>query len=120
MAAHPRSFMLSAWMGAHLVGNVDLHAAGASFSAHVGEVGLGVLQGYQGLGLGRILTERLIALAEEQGILNLTLRVRTFNTRAIRLYESVGFVRVGTLLDIARLPEGSADEHVYQRRAGVG
>jgi len=59
--------------------------------------------------------EKLIATCAEVGITNLTLRVRTFNQSAIHLYERLGFRRVGTLHAIVELPEGFADEHVYQR-----
>jgi ribosomal protein S18 acetylase RimI-like enzyme len=117
VAAHPRSIMILAFDGARVVGSTSMGAAGASVSPHVGELGLGVLAAYAGLGLGRALTEALVAAAATAGVTNLTLRVRTFNERAIRLYERVGFRRVGTLVGVARLPEGDVDEYVYQRLA---
>jgi ribosomal protein S18 acetylase RimI-like enzyme len=79
-----------------------------SFSKHVGTLGLGVL-----------LTTTLAAVASEHGITNLLLRVRAGNAAAIRLYERLGFQRVGTLRAVARLGDGTvADEHVYQRLTG--
>jgi ribosomal protein S18 acetylase RimI-like enzyme len=116
-AAHARNLLIAAWLDEVVVGNANLAVEGATFSAHAAQLGLGVLSPYRELGLGRLLTESLIATAEASGISHLTLRVRTFNAGAIRLYERLGFVRVGTLLGIARLPDGPADEHVYQRIA---
>jgi ribosomal protein S18 acetylase RimI-like enzyme len=115
LAAHPRSFLIAAWLGDTVVGSTSLTVQAGSVSAHVGELGLGVLAAVRRLGLGRILTETLVAEAEERGVPNLILRVRTFNDPAIRLYESVGFTRVGVLREFADLPEGLADEYIYQR-----
>ena len=39
---------------------------------------------------------RLIQYAEENGIELLSLEVRSDNIRAVRLYESFGFQRIGT------------------------
>jgi ribosomal protein S18 acetylase RimI-like enzyme len=113
--SHGRNFMISAWVDDVLAGNTNLAVEGSSFSTHAAQLGLGVLKAYQGLGLGRLLTENLIATAREIGITNLILRVRTFNDPAIRLYESIGFKKVGTLRGVALLPDGPADEHIYQR-----
>jgi ribosomal protein S18 acetylase RimI-like enzyme len=115
MVSHAHNFTLSAWAGGVIVGSTHVITE-AGFSCHVGEIGLGVLDSYRGLGLGRLLTNHLIALAEQNEISNLILRVRTFNEPAIRLYESVGFKRVGTLVGVALLPdEPPADEYIYQR-----
>ena len=113
--AHPRNVMIAAWLDGAVIGTADVTCSGSSFAAHVGEVGLGVLAPFQRLGVGRALTDALIAAATAAGITNLLLRVRTFNEPAIRLYEQLGFQRVGTLIGVACLPDAVADEHVYQR-----
>ena len=117
--AHPRSFLLSAWVDGALVGTAGVTQSAATLSAHTGELGIGVLSSLRGLGLGRILMDRLVFVATANGLTNLTLRVRTFNAAAIRLYESLGFVKVGTLQAVAALPEGLCDEHLYQRIAAA-
>ena len=50
---------------------------------------------FQGLGLGRFLLETLIALAPVQGIKKIALEVRVTNYVARKLYEKVGFKKVG-------------------------
>lgn len=114
-AAPPKSFFIAAFHGDRVVGTASITTSGATFSAHCAELGIGVLEPYRRRGVGRILMTALIENAEAVGVWNLTLRVRTFNQPAIALYESLGFVRVGTLCRVAQLPEGFADEHVYQR-----
>ncbi len=116
LADHAHDFMLCAFVDGIVAGTANLAVEAASFSKHVGTLGLGVLPAFRGLGLGALLTTTLAAVAAEHGITNLLLRVRAGNAAAIRLYERLGFRRVGTLLAVARLGDGTvADEHVYQR-----
>lgn len=98
-----------------MIGSADVTCSSATFGSHVGELGLGVLATYYGHGLGRALTSTVMSAAASSNTINFLLRVRTFNEPAIRLYEQLGFMRVGTLVEVARLPEGFVDEHVYQR-----
>ena len=58
---------------------------------HRGDLGMGVLPQYRGLGLGkRLLTECIVA-ARSRGIDRIELEVRSDNRRALSLYCSVGF-----------------------------
>lgn len=50
---------------------------------------------FQGQGLGRRLLEYLIHWVKKQGASALLLEVRESNATAIRLYQRLGFVRVG-------------------------
>lgn len=47
------------------------------------------------MGIGRRILDGFIACCKERGLAKITLEVRQSNTPAIRLYEAVGFVRVG-------------------------
>lgn len=117
IAAHPRNFIVMAWLDGAIVGSMNVAQSSATLCEHVAELGIGVLAAYHHQGLGRILMDRLVHVATANGLTHLTLRVRTFNAPAIALYESLGFFRVGTLVGVARLPEGLADEHIYERIA---
>ena len=46
-------------------------------------------------GIGHVLMDSLIRLAEEQGVTTIHLEVRVGNDTAIRLYERMGFTRDG-------------------------
>jgi ribosomal protein S18 acetylase RimI-like enzyme len=119
LAEHSHDFMLCAFVDGVVAGTTNLTVETASFSKHVGALGLGVRPAFRHLGLGTLLATTLATVAAERGITNLLLRVRTGNAAAIRLYERLGFQRAGTLRAIARLDDGTvADEHVYQRLAG--
>ncbi len=54
-----------------------------------------VAPSWQGRGLGRLMMLRLIQAAPEYGVECLFLEVRPSNTRAINLYDSLGFESVG-------------------------
>ena len=50
---------------------------------------------YQGQGMGRKLMEKLVEAVKPLGVDSMTLEVRPSNTRALALYEKLGFKRVG-------------------------
>lgn len=52
---------------------------------------IGIRPQYQGQGLGRLLMEKSIEFAKRQGCEVMSLEVRVSNTKAISLYESLGF-----------------------------
>jgi len=56
-----------------------------------------VHQGHRGLGLGRAVMERLIALAREQGLHAMIGGIDAANVGSIALHERLGFRHVGTL-----------------------
>lgn len=58
---------------------------------------IAVAAGAHGLGLGRALTAALVEDARRAGIEVLTLDARGDNTRALRLYASLGFTEYGRL-----------------------
>jgi len=61
--------------------------------AHVTNVA--VRPDLRGMGLGRLLLEKLIERAVFQGARKMTLEVRVSNVAALFLYESLGFCRTG-------------------------
>jgi RimJ/RimL family protein N-acetyltransferase len=58
---------------------------------HRGELGVSVRQKYWGLGIGRALCEAAILEARHIGLTRIELHTRHDNTRAIALYEALGF-----------------------------
>jgi [ribosomal protein S18]-alanine N-acetyltransferase len=52
-----------------------------------------VLEKYRGNGYGRELLEACIENLEDKQLLHASLNVRVTNTKAIKLYESVGFIK---------------------------
>lgn len=56
---------------------------------------LSVAKPFQGQGLGRILLAHMIAISQRHQAANMFLEVRVSNTKAIALYESMGFCEMG-------------------------
>lgn len=56
---------------------------------------IGVHPFWRGRGYGRKLMEQMVIFARESGVAEMTLEVRAGNKKAIKLYESCGFVREG-------------------------
>jgi ribosomal protein S18 acetylase RimI-like enzyme len=71
----------------------EVHSYGF-IDAHSPELAIAVASAYRGRGIGRALLEALIATARGDGFPALSLSVSPLN-RARRLYESLGFRKVG-------------------------
>lgn len=81
-----------------IVGNLTFIGGKRERIAHVGEFGVGLLKEYWGWGIGKALIDYLIQWAKETGVVRkINLRVREDNTRAINLYENMGFEKEGIL-----------------------
>jgi len=85
--------------------------------AHVANAGYMVAEHARGRGVGRALCEDSIARARELGFLALQFnQVVATNTAAVRLWESLGFERIGTLPRAFRHPTaGLVDTLVFYR-----
>ncbi len=66
---------------------------------------VGVVPGHRGLGLGRCLVERAMAGFRMHGLDRVSLEVTVDNTRAVRLYQRMGFRRRRTVYKVV---EGAA------------
>jgi putative acetyltransferase len=78
--------------GTIVVGWCDIFPGWAHAVQHCGTLGMGVLAAYRGRRVGQQLLSATIAKARANGITRIVLEVRMDNTRAIRLYERMGFV----------------------------
>lgn len=63
--------------------------------AHVGKLGIGIIQAYRSQGIGRALMKIAIEKAKAKGLTRIDLSVRSPNKPAIALYEKMGFVHEG-------------------------
>jgi RimJ/RimL family protein N-acetyltransferase len=107
--ARTREFLLKDIAKGHarFVGVVDGEVAGwceiIPFSypahAHVGELDIALLSPFRGRGFGKALMEVTVREVLRNGLTRIKLGVFSDNTRAIALYEKIGFVREGALRD---------------------
>ena len=91
-----REIELVAEIGGQIVGTAGIEQVGAKEKVrHRAEFGISVDQQYWGLGIGRALAEACVACAKKAGYAQLELNAVADNKRALKLYESVGFVEFG-------------------------
>lgn len=59
--------------------------------SHAGNLGVGVIKSFRGMGIGEDLIKTAIELAKLKGLTRIELQVRESNKPAIALYEKLGF-----------------------------
>ena len=94
-----------------VVGWCDLQRRALEGFRHVGRLGIGMLPEVRGRGLGRRLMQAALTAARERGMERIELEVFASNTRAIALYERLGFVREGLKRRVRKL-DGRYDDDV--------
>lgn len=80
-----------------VVGWCDVVIPDRETMQHTGTLGVAVLDGYRDHGLGARLMLSVVNAAREKGLVRIALQVRADNTRAIALYERLGFRHEGRL-----------------------
>lgn len=78
-----------------VVGWCDISSIHRQVAEHVGSLGIGVIDGFRGMGIGEALMIKALELAKDKGLTRIELTVRENNTRAIELYKKLGFVVEG-------------------------
>lgn len=93
-----RRFMLNAFDGDKLVGNIYLAEIGSRKRIrHRASMGIAVIQDYWGLGISRALMMAALHTAEKLGFEQVELGVYANNENALKLYQSLGFEIYGRL-----------------------
>lgn len=88
---------LVATVAGEVVGNLGLTRFTRPRRAHVGEIGMGVRDDWQGKGVGSALLQAALDLADNWlGLRRIELHVHADNERAIALYRKFGFEAEGT------------------------
>jgi putative acetyltransferase len=116
-----RIVLLVADAGGKLAGAGAISRLESARRSHAAKLGMHVSERFQGRGVGRAIMDALLERAEHQlGVSRVELSVYPDNERAIRLYESAGFVYEGRCKS-ASFREGSyVDDVVMARVAGRG
>ena len=86
-----------------VIGHIGLHTnPGSPRRRHVGQIGMAVRDDWQGKGVGTLLMQAVIDLADRWlNLRRLELEVYVDNEPALRLYKKFGFEIEGTLIDYA-------------------
>ncbi len=83
----------------HVIGHVEVRM-GRCYEGHTGVLGIAVKRGYRDLGIGTELMKEAEQLARGRGLKLITLEVFATNSRAIHVYEKLGYRVIG------RVPKG--------------
>lgn len=111
------SLMLLGFLDGEYVGNCSLTGMGTSRSRHRTSLGIALYQKYTGMGIGRVMLEKLIRTAKEMGLEQIELEVVADNERAIRLYKSAGFEIYGRFPDYMKYKDDTyADGYWMMKR----
>ena len=102
------TLMLMCIIDGKIAGNCQLTFYTGIKRKHRADVAIALLKEYWGLGIGTRMFREMIRIAEEnENIIQLELDVVEGNTRAMRLYEKMGFVITGELPNAIRLKDGT-------------
>ncbi len=105
-----RAFVLIALAGASVIGMLDLWSGEKLYNRHTALLGMSVLAPYRRKGIGRKLVQSAIDETRKwPGFCRTELHVTPWNEPAIRLYESAGFLREGTMRKAANLRGRTTD-----------
>lgn len=98
-----------------IVGEIHCYGNGIATFAHVlGDLTIAVDPEFQGKGIGKLLFTELLheVTALRPDILRVELIARESNERALRFYESLGFVREGRLKGRIRSVKGGFEDDI--------
>ncbi|MGE7692580.1 N-acetyltransferase family protein [Lysinibacillus sp. NPDC094177] len=102
--ANERETIFIAQYQGKLVGWLVFQSPHRKRLAHTGTFGMMVLKEYRGLGIGKLLLERVISWAEHNPYIEkVSLGVFSTNERAIALYKKMGFVEEGRKINEIKL-----------------
>lgn len=104
--------MLLGFLDGEYVGNCSFAGNSASRYRHRVSMGIALYQKYTRMGIGRIMMEKLMEVAKENGFEQMELEVVADNERAIALYKKMGFEIYGTFPKKMKYKDGTyADEY---------
>ena len=92
----------------HIIATLEDEIAGSLYiirqkekETHIGVLGIGVIKKYRGLGIGGSLMKNAFLRSKRMGIRSILLETFALNKKAIGLYSSVGFKKVGLIKEKA-------------------
>lgn len=94
-----RNLFLVAEVEGKIVGFTRLEGNVLSRFKHKAEFGICILKEYWGYGIGKVLMDNVLNLADNMGIKKISLNVVQTNEKAIELYKSYGFKEEGLLVN---------------------
>ena len=95
--------------GDRVVGWIGIRPGTSITERHSGLLGMGIVSEYRGQGIGERLLAACVAKARGDGMVRISLHVRSDNARAISLYTKAGFRIEGVMSRAMRFEDGFHD-----------
>ena len=118
--SHDRAIGLVAEVDGRIIGMGGAWSMDFKRFAHHAELGLTVLKEFWGWGIGRKIMEVLVDWGRRRGLRKMYLKVFHDNHRAIKLYESFGFIKEARLREDVLRADGSYGDAIIMARFYVG
>lgn len=99
--------MILCMVNGRIAGNCQISRKIRKKNCHRGSIGIALYREFWGLGIGTAMFREMIAVAESWGVTQLELEVIEGNSRAIALYEKMGFSIVAATPNAIRLSDGT-------------
>jgi RimJ/RimL family protein N-acetyltransferase len=111
----PSQFMLIAVFEDRIVGGLGFWGYQVEFIKRTAWFGMSIQKEFCGSGLGTEMLKYMFTQAKEMGLRRIEMTVRTYNEAGIKLYEKMGFERIGLLKDAAFIDGQFVNEYSYQK-----
>lgn len=106
--------LILAFVDGEYAGNCSFQGrSGNRREAHRAGIGIALFQKYTGQGLGKLMLKKLLEEAGKNGYEQAELTVVDGNTRAYRLYESVGFEECGRIPRANKYEDGTYADDIW-------
>lgn len=110
------SVMILAFLNGEFVGNCSFSGQNLKRQKHRVSMGIALFQKYTGMGIGKLLIEKLLQLAKEKGFEQMELEVSAENERAIHLYQNLGFQIYGRFPDSIKYKDGTYSDTFWMMK----
>lgn len=110
------SVMILAFLNGEFVGNCSFSGNNIKRQKHRVSMGIALFQKYTGMGIGKIMIEKLMRTAKEKGFEQMELEVSAENKRAIHLYKKLGFQIYGTFPDSTKYKDGTYSDTFWMMK----
>lgn len=109
-----RDLLILVFVDGEYAGNCSYEVKSESRrNAHRAGMGIALFQKYTGMGLGRVLMDRMIKYAKKSGFEQMELTVVSDNERALKLYKSFGFEECGRMPNSNKYDDGTYSDDVF-------
>lgn len=108
--------MLVGFLDGEYVGHCSLSELGRKRFSHRVDLGISLYQKFTGFGIGTFMIEKLIEIAKEKGLEQITLEVSAENKRAVAIYKKFGFEIYGTFPKNMKYKDGTYSDVIWMMK----